>query len=159
MWQMKARLYKDAKENTYRILCFDGTIASATIENLKIFLKDFKEIEKLSGTLGNWDDSTSSMIDYEKNQKTYAYITDSNELIIYKFDPFDILLNSTKSSLDDFIGAAEYAEAVGKSVEQIKVLLRAGKIPNARKIGRDWIIEKDSIANYPIGKRGKPSKA
>ena len=98
------------------------------------------------------------MIDYEKDQKTYAYITDDYELVIYIFDPFDILLNSNKASLDDFIGSVEYAREVGKSVEQVKVLLRAGKIPNARKIGRDWIIEKDSIHKFPEGKRGKPSK-
>ena len=48
MRHLKARLYKDVKENKYRILCFDGTIASATRENLEMILKGFKEIEALT---------------------------------------------------------------------------------------------------------------
>lgn len=152
---MKARLYKEQGTTTYKILCSDGTIASATKENLEIFLKNFTEIEKISGTLGHWRNTSTSMLEYEEHEKTYAYVTDDYELVVYKFDPFDILLNSNKASLDDFIGSIEYADAVGKSVEQIKVLLRAGKIPNAKKIGRDWIIEKDSINKYPKIKKQK----
>ena len=47
----------------------------------------------------------------------------------------------------------EYAKEVGKSVEQVKVFLRNGRIPDAKKIGRDWIIARSSVRLYPSDRR------
>lgn len=149
---MKARLFKDS-DNIIKILCNDGTIAEANEVNLSKLLREFVFIEQLTGEIGRWDDESPNMFIYKKTQPTYAYVTDEKSLVIDNFAPFSILFETTVMHLDDFITVNEYAAYVGKSVEQVKVYLREGKIPNARKVGRDWVIHRSSIYKYPQDKR------
>lgn len=154
---MKARLFKDSDE-AIKILCSDGTIAIANRENLSKFLREFLFIDQLTGEDGRWDDKEPNMFSYKPKAQTYAYVSDDNSLVITNFAPFSILFETTELNLQDFISVAEYAEIVGKSVEQVKVYLRDKRIPNAKKIGRDWIIHKSSIYKYPQDNRIKCGK-
>ena len=150
---MKARLFLDTDEKM-KILCTDGSIAEATPENLSKLLRNFKVISELQGEEGRWDDESPKMFAYKPNQPTYAYVMEGNELVISNFTPFSILFEQKKNyDLDNFIGVNEYAKEVGKSVEQVKVYLRKGRIPDAKKIGRDWIISRESIKLYPCDLR------
>lgn len=155
---MKARLFKDEKDNQYKILCADGTIAEANTFNLSKMLRESMFIGSLSGNLGRWIDFVPNMFAYQSQAETYAYVSDEGELIIINFTPFDILFQTSDYALDNFIGVSEFADAVGKSIEQVKVFLRNGRIPDSRKIGRDWIIHKDSINKYPSDHRLRSGK-
>lgn len=148
---MKARLIKN-NSDAYLLLCSDGTIATADTATLTKFLRNSKYIDEVSGTEGRWDKIAPDMFAYDG--ETLAYINENYHIIILSFLPFELLFESnTDNSVYDFISVPEYAESVGKSIEQVKVHLRNGRIPNARKIGRDWIIHKDSVAYYPSDNR------
>ncbi len=150
---MKARLICDEK-GQYLLLCSDGTIAEATISVLARFLKDSKNIEAVSGNVDRWNNQVPYMLDYKA--ETIAYINDDGCIVISDFTPFERLFEMNIKpgfSADEFLTTAQYAEAVGKSVEQVKIQLRKGCIPNACKLGRDWIIHKDSVLHYPSDNR------
>lgn len=149
---MKARLFKDS-DDVIKILCPDGTIAIANKENLSKFLRESVFIDQLSGTDGRWNDKVPNMFMYKPQEQTYAYVSDDNSLVIINFSPFSILFETTEINLHEFISVNEYAEMVGKSVEQVKVYLRDNRIPNAKKIGRDWVIHRSSIYKYPQDNR------
>lgn len=148
---VKARLIKNS-DGKYTVLCSDGTIAEADTAVLTRFLRNVKYIEDTSGDLGRWDSVAPDMFAYEG--ETFAYINDDFTVIIKNFLPFEVLFEiNSNCTIYDYISVAEYAQSVGKSIEQVKVHLRNGRIPNARKVGRDWIIHKDSIAYYPTDNR------
>ena len=148
---MKARLIKSST-GEYLVLCSDGTIASADTAVLTKFLRNAQYIGTVTGTRGRWDTVAPDMFAYEG--ETVAYINANYHIIILSFLPFEVLFEiDSDNTVYDFISVAEYAEMVGKSIEQVKVHLRNGRIPNARKIGRDWIIHKDSVAFYPADSR------
>lgn len=149
---MKARLIKN-NSGAYLLLCSDGTIANADTATLTKFLRNAKYIEQITGDNGRWDVIAPDMFAYEG--ETIAYINKNHHVIILNFIPFEILFENddTNNSVYDFISVPEYAEFVGKSIEQVKVHLRNGRIPNARKIGRDWVIHKESVAFYPPDNR------
>ena len=150
---MKARLICNEK-GEYLLLCSDGTIAEASIAVLARFLKDSKNIDSVSGDVDRWNNQVPYMLDYKG--ETVAYINDEGCIVISDFTPFEKLLEINVKpgfSADEFLTTAQYAEAVGKSVEQVKIQLRKGRIPNACKLGRDWIIHRDSVKNYPSDNR------
>lgn len=150
---MKARLICN-ETGEYLLLCLDGTIAEADFSVLARFLKDSKNIDTVSGNLDRWDNQVPYMLDYKG--KTVAYINDDGCIVIHDFQPFECLFETSVNlgfSFDEFLTTAQYAEAVGKSVEQVKIMLRTGRIPNACKIGRDWIIHKSSVLHYPADNR------
>lgn len=148
---MKARLIKD-NSGAYLLLCADGTIQKADTATLTKFLRNSKYIDEVSGSLGRWSDVAPDMFAYEG--ETLAYINGNYHIIILNFLPFETLFEvESKDTIYDYISVSEYAESVGKSIEQVKVHLRNGRIPNARKIGRDWVIHKDSVAFYPADNR------
>ncbi len=148
---MKARLIKN-NSGVYLLLCSDGTITNADTATLTKFLRNAKYIEEISGSLGRWDAIAPDMFAYEG--ETLAYINGNYHIVILNFLPFEILFEiESKDTIYDFISVSEYAASVGKSIEQVKVHLRNGRIPNARKIGRDWVIHKDSVAFYPVDNR------
>lgn len=153
---MRASLIK-CEDNTYRIFLKNGTIAPATTIFLKMFLTNFQNIETTEGSLGRWDEEYLDLALVPG--KIYAYITDDNSLVIKSFEPFDILFldeDIKKNRAEDFLSVNEYAKRVGKSVEQVKCYLRDGRIPDSRKIGRDWIIHRDSVLFYPTDRRRRP---
>ena len=83
--------------------------------------------------------------------ETFAYITDAFELVIINPVPFIPLFDDVHFSVEDMETASDYANRHHKSVEQIKVFCRAGRIRGATKIGRDWVIPKDTP--YPFDHR------
>lgn len=148
---MKARLIRE-ESGAYSLLCSDGTIVDADTAVLKSFLRNVRYIDNISGGNRRWDEVAPDMFAFEG--ETYAYINDNYTIVINNFLPFEALFNiETESSIFDLMSVAEYSQKVGKSIEQVKVHLRNGRIPNARKIGRDWIIHKDSVAFYPTDNR------
>ena len=148
---MKARLISNGT-GEYLLLCSDGTIAEANTAVLARFLRDSKNICDVSGSFDRWDNQVPYMLDYKG--ETVAYINDDGCIVISDFAPFERLFEVKPGfSADDFLTTAEYADEVGKSVEQVKMQLRNGRIPNACKKGRDWIIHKDSVMHYPADNR------
>lgn len=145
---MKARLVKDKQEKLW-ILCSNGSMVEADKNHLNKLLKGFHTIEQLAKKDGSfWNQEYPEMAGYPGH--TYAYVTDNYQLVISDFTPFEILFQ-VDTSLLNLITAAEYGKVHGKSVEQIKVLCRNGRIYGARKIGRDWMIPAD--APYPTDGR------
>lgn len=144
---MQARLLKDSQENL-RILCSDGTIIDADKNHLNRILTGFHTIDKLGGGEERWDAEYPEMSLYPGYD--FAYVTDNFQLVLSDFNPFKQLFDVDYSVLN-LITAAEYGKQNGKSVEQIKVLCRNGRITGATKIGRDWMIPAD--APYPTDGR------
>ena len=132
------------KRKQFCILCTDGSIIDANVNNLYDLLAEFKvfgNIDRINGSDRKWNDEYLDMSLYPG--ETYAYITDNFELVISDFKPFSKLLDSLGSS-SNMISTAEYGELNGKSQEQIKVLCRAGRIIGARKVGANWMIPEDA---------------
>ena len=116
----------------------------------------FKTINVLDDSLlGNpnsekWSDEYPEMVSYPG--ETMAYVTDSFQLVIVDFRPFKVLFDEVKApTIDDLLTVAEYAQLYNKSVEQVKVLCRKGRIVGAKKLGRDWVIPQDTP--YPSDNR------
>lgn len=116
----------------------------------------FKTINVLDDSLlGNpdsekWNDEFPEMVSVPG--ETIAYVTDAFHLVIVDFSPFKVLFDEIRTpTLDDLLTVAEYAQLYNKSVEQVKVLCRKGRIPGAKKIGRDWVIPNDTP--YPADNR------
>lgn len=144
---LKARLLKDSEDNLC-ILCQDGSIIDADKNNLNILLTRFAAIDNLGGGEKKWNDEYPEMIMYPG--KDYAYVTDEYQLVLLDFKPF-MKIFEVDQSCSNLIAAAEYGKKHGKSVEQIKVFCRKGRILGAAKIGRDWMIPAD--APYPADTR------
>lgn len=96
-----------------------------------------------------WDSEYPEMSSYPG--ETIAYVTDALHLVIVDFRPFNVLFEASNAALDNLLTVAEYAQLYNKSVEQVKVFCRTGRIPEAKKIGRDWVIPSD--APYPVDNR------
>lgn len=59
-------------------------------------------------------------------------------------------------TMKQFLTTEEVAKKLGVSVRRIRQLLQAGKF-SAKKIGRDWIIDSNSIAEVKVyGTAGRP---
>ena len=63
----------------------------------------------------------------------------------------------------DFLTTSEAAESLSKrtggsvSVQRVQAILKAGGIPGAVKIGRDWLIPRSALAAVKVyGKPGRP---
>lgn len=133
----------------YLILLPDHTIAKADAAELKMFLTDFRNIDQNTamkkGSHGIWKQDDTAF----DSARIYAYITFYDELVLLDFTPFEQLFEGTRS---DYISIREYARKHGKSVEQIKVLCRNGRIRGAAKLnGRALAIPSD--APYPEDSR------
>ena len=115
----------------------------------------FKTINVLDNDLlgradcDKWNEEYPEMSAYPG--ETMAYVTDAFQLVIIDFKPFTIMFEESKTSLDDLLTVPEYAQRYKKSVEQVKVFCRTGRIPGAKKLGRDWVIPYD--APYPLDNR------
>ncbi len=146
---MKARLIK-TKTNEQLILCNDGTICEAKNRELNFMLTRFIKIEELTGEQGRWDTSYPDMFLYPG--QTLAYITDSYELVISDITPFNRLFNvSIEVDLESILSVAEYGKLHNKSIEQVKLFCRMGRIPGAIKKSGIWFIPAD--APYPQDER------
>lgn len=158
---MKARLIKNV-ENQLVLLLEGGTsIESPSISILSILLFNFKSIDEfaLEKEGGRWKNEYPDM--QAVPGQNLAYITDSSQLVIEDIFPFVSIFESVKATvpIESVLTAAEFAEKYNKSVEQVKVFCRNGRIWGAKKIGRDWVIPEN--APYPTDTRmsiGKSSK-
>ena len=149
---MKARLIVD--ENGNWLLFADGSMLPATkceiqnmLFNFKTLLQRFIPSEK--NQIYCWNNEYPDV--QSVPGETLAYITDAAELVIVNSAPFIPLFDDVHYSIEDMETASDYAKRHRKSVEQIKVLCRAGRIHGATKIGRDWVIPKDTP--YPFDHR------
>lgn len=151
---MKARLIKTSKENGLALLLADGSyIKSPTVSVLGVLLFNFKNIEEfnLGRDSDTWTQEYPDMVLVPGH--TLAYVTDSQQLVIEDITPFVSVFESVKATdpIEDVLTASEYAELHNKSVEQVKVFCRSGRIWGAKKVGRDWIIKANSP--YPTDNR------
>ena len=149
---MKVRLMADAKGKW--LLLADGVMLPATkceiqtmLFNFRTLFQDFVSSEK--NQIYNWNDEYPDI--QSVPGETLAYITDAFELVIVSPAPFIPLFDDVHYSIEDMETASEYANRHRKSVEQIKIFCRAGRIRGATKVGRDWVIPKD--APYPFDHR------
>lgn len=151
---MKARLIKTIPNDQVALLLSDGSyIESPTISVLSILLFNFKSIDEF----GLEKDATRWTNEYPDIMAVpgynLAYVTDSFQLVIEDITPFVSVYDSVKATapIEDVLTASEYAALHNKSVEQVKVFCRSGRIWGAKKVGRDWIIKADSP--YPADTR------
>lgn len=66
----------------------------------------------------------------------------------------------------EFMTTSEASEALGYTIQHTRLLMRQGRI-HGSKIGRDWMVLRESVAEYvtqrntapmlPSTKRGRPS--
>lgn len=147
---MKARLIKDVKGELV-LLCKDGTIADASKANLIALLKEFKCAANISGDENRrWDNGYPDMGMYPGTE--YAMVTDTDQLVLTYFEPFEDIFK-VEIEPTNLLTASEYGDLHGKSVEQVKVYCRSGRILGAVKMGRNWMIPAD--ARYPADGRLK----
>ena len=140
---MKAAVISVNGTDEVLMLLPDHTVAKATEERLKSFLLDFKEMYHMDlfkdGDQGQWDKDDPLIM--KSTTFIFAYITDSDELIVYDSMPFQ---NAFQNKTSTLIDAREYAAKHGKSIEQIKVYCRSGRLKGARLIGKSWAIPEDT---------------
>lgn len=155
---MKARLIR-SKDNEVLLLCANGSVFAPGRAELGRLLSSFQVADEIR-QFGEeklqefWGTEYPDMASYPGT--TLAYVTDAYELVISDFTPFKILFEAHELNSFNMITAQEYADMYGKSVEQIKVFCRKGRIAGAVKLGRDWVIPAD--APYPADNRVKSGR-
>lgn len=150
---MKVRLLNN--KNVLWLLFETGEIFPASKSDLNNMLFNFRNPVNIFERLENKSQGKTWNHEYPDIQSvpgdTLAYITDEHHLVVLNFAPFAPLFDDVNYTIEDLYTIAEYAEAHNKSVEQVKVFCRAGRIPRAKKIGRDWVIPKS--VPYPYDRR------
>lgn len=156
---MRLRLLKN-NNGDLEVLCSNGYMMKPDKAEIRHILFDFNRIEKVEKSIANsesanmWFDKYPDIVAYPG--ETLAYVTDNLQLVIIDFAPFSILFEQSETVFDDFITVLEYAEMHDKSVEQIKVFCRKGRIVGAKKVGRDWLIPRNAM--YPRDTRLKSNR-
>lgn len=141
---MKARLIK-TKDNKLRLLCEDGTLAICSKVLLFDFLTNFDKVNFNGGDAGRWDEESPDMVSYPG--KTFAYITDTQQLVVYDISPFSFAISESPDFLE-YLSTDEYAKRHNVSREIVKVYCRDGRIAGVKKIGNRWAIPE--TAPYPV---------
>lgn len=150
---MQARLIKNEKDEMVLMLSNGAYIKSPSVSELGLLLFNFKSLDEF----GLEKDTDSWKTEYPDLTavpgQNLAYVPDSLQLVIEDITPFVSVFEQVKATvpIEDVLTAAEYAEKHNKSVEQVKVFCRSGRIWGAKKVGRDWVIPKDSP--YPADSR------
>lgn len=62
-------------------------------------------------------------------------------------------------TINDYIAIAEYAKAIGKSVVTVRQKCERGTLPGAVKIGKNWIVPKDTLYKDARTKKATKNKA
>ena len=150
---MQARLIKDERDEMVLLLSNGAYIKSPSISELGLLLFNFKSLDEfgLEETNDSWKKEYPDLTAVPG--QNLAYVPDSLQLVIEDITPFIAVFEQVKATvpIQDVLTAAEYAKKHNKSVEQIKVFCRNGRIWGATKVGRDWVIPKD--APYPADSR------
>ena len=156
---MQARLIKN--DQGLWLLFNNGQMKQANKEDLRNLLCSFKLIRCLTSRANKdenakrWDIDCLEMSDYPG--ETIAHVTDGFQLVLFDFKEFEVLFKTNYFVIqNDCVTIAEYAKKYNKSVEQIKVFCRTGRIPGAQKIAGSWMIPCD--ASYPPDNRFKKRK-
>jgi len=53
---------------------------------------------------------------------------------------------------------AEAASVLSVTERRVQAMIRAGRLPNAVKAGRDWLIPESDIESVKVRKPGRPRK-
>lgn len=150
---MKARLIKTDSDKIVLLLLDGAYIESPSVSVLGVLLFNFKSLDDfgLEKEAKSWTAEYPSLSAIPG--QNLAYVTDSLQLVIEDITPFVQVFEQVKAThpIESVLTASEFAEKHNKSVEQIKVFCRNGRIWGAKKIGRDWVIPKD--APYPTDNR------
>lgn len=140
---MKVRLVIHQKN--YYLYCSNGSTLKTNEEDLKRFLKAFKNPNLFKGNDGFWN---NNIADIENAPGiTVAYVDDTNKLVILDANIFKGLLKEDVQ----YVSATEYAELHKKSRASVKKVCGLGKIPGAYKTSSGWLIP----ANAPYPKDGR----
>jgi excisionase family DNA binding protein len=62
--------------------------------------------------------------------------------------------NEDQTVTEDFMTAKEAAKTLGYTVQHTRLLVRQGQL-KANKFGRDWLIVRESVAEYKTSKKDK----
>lgn len=155
---LKARLLKNNNNKIVLLLSNGVCIEAPSVSELGLMLFNFKSLEDfgLEREAKTWKDEYPALTAVPG--QNLAYVTDSLQLVVEDITPFLSVFEQVKATvpIEDVLTANEYAEKYNKSVEQVKVFCRNGRIWGAQKIGRDWVIPKD--APYPADSRLSISK-
>jgi len=159
---MLARLVKTQKD--IRLLCWDGTIETATPHLIKRFLTEFKQIEDLTGKSGmrlvvyppevKRTKEIAQMYEYMIETypgTTLAYI--SNEKVLHVLDPMVFQDVLAFMAPNEYLTTREYADKHGVSEGRVKALCQEGRLPGAMHKGHQWLIPRS--AKYPEDRRVK----
>lgn len=150
---LKARLIKDENNTIVLLLASGVLIKSPSVSELGLILFNFKSLEDfgLEKSSETWKNEYPAITAVPG--QNLAYVTDSLQLVVEDITPFLAVFEQVKATvpIESVLTANEYAEKHNKSVEQIKVFCRNGRIWGATKIGRDWVIPED--APYPADSR------
>lgn len=150
---MKARLIKNKADAVVLLLAEGFYIESPSVSVLGTLLFNFKSLGEfgLEKEAASWKNEYPDLMAIPGNN--LAYVTDSSQLVIEDISPFIAVFEQVKATvpIEDVLTASEFADKHNKSVEQVKVFCRNGRIWGAKKIGRDWVIPKD--APYPADSR------
>ena len=156
---MKTRLVKN-KDNSLMLLLDNGKLLYVEKHKLANYFFHHKTLLRNNPNhlnfeiVGRWDNEFEDISEYPGD--TVAFTSNKGHLVIVEITPFAEVLSVKSANASDeelFITVKEYSEKYKKSVEQVKVFCRKGRIKGAKKIGRDWMIPKDAI--YPIDRRIK----
>lgn len=150
---MKARLIKNENDEMVLLLANGANIKSPSISDIGVLLFNFKSLDEfgMDKNTETWKIEYPDLVAVPGTN--LAYVSDSLQLIIEDITPFVAVFEQVKATvpIESVLTASEYAEKHNKSVEQVKVFCRNGRIWGATKIGRDWVIPAD--APYPADSR------
>lgn len=65
----------------------------------------------------------------------------------------------SRSRMDTLINATEAANLMGVSDQTFLNWIKQGRVPDAQKVGRTWIIPKSSLNEIDVPQMGRPRKA
>ena len=153
---MKGRMIRDDHGAVW-FLAAHGELVPSSDTLLQTLLLDFHLIEQKSwGSNSSWSsDYITDMMLYPG--ETLAYISDTNQLVIFDSTPFRSLILQSGKWADSVrvLSASEYGKKYNKGKEIIKYFCREGRIQGAYKINGYWMIPED--APYPVDIRQQRS--
>ena len=135
---MKTSLVQFSGKEEYTFLFTDHTMETATKSLLEHFLIRFKSIDEnpsfKQGTKGHWNEDDPDI----RSAKTYAYITDNDQLILLDASPFEFLTEEHVKPII-YISTKEYAEKFGLSVQRVHQMVENNEIHGIIKIANRYV--------------------
>lgn len=156
---VKARLIKNPEHKTVLLLEGGAYIEEPDISMLSVILFNFKTLEDFKlerNATSSWKTGYPAISSVPGVD--LAYVTDYYQLVVEDISPFVEVFEAVKAtvSIEEALTISEYAKKYNRSLEQIKVFCRQGRIFGAKKVGRDWLIPANSP--YPVDTRRSINK-